>query len=81
MEKISIKVPIKKIVDKHPKVQEIMVSLGFKHIADPAMLNTVGRIITIKKGVQKHKLDLEMVKETFLKEGFILEDTDEWVYK
>lgn len=54
-----------------------MVSLGFKHIADAAMLNTVGRIITIKKGVQKHKLDLEMVKETFLKEGFILEDTDE----
>lgn len=77
MERISINTPIKKLVDKHPKVQEIMVSLGFKHIADPAMLNTVGRIITIKKGAAKHKLDLEVVKERFLEDGFILEDTDE----
>lgn len=77
MIKLSINVPIKKLVDQHPKVLDIMVSLGFKHIAEPAMLNTAGRIITIKKGAEKHKLDLEFVKERFLEDGFELEDTNE----
>jgi len=80
MEKLSINIPIKKLVDQHPIVKDIMVSLGFKHIADAAMLNTVGRIITIKEGVKRHKLDMEDVKKRFLEDGFILEDTNEWVY-
>lgn len=81
MDKININVPIKKVIDRHPKVREIMVSLGFKHIAEDAMLNTVGRIITIKEGAKRHKLDLEMVRQRFLEDGFILEDENEWIYK
>lgn len=77
MEKISINVPIKQLIEKHPKIKDIMYSLGFVHIVNPTMLNTVGKIITIKKGVEKHKLDMEMVKQTFLNEGFILEDSNE----
>lgn len=74
MNKISINEPIKSVIDKHPKVKDIMLSLGFSHLAEPAMLNTVGKIITIKIGLKKHKLDLEEVREVFLKENFVLEE-------
>jgi len=77
MEKISVNEPIKNLIDKHPQIKEIMLSLGFKHIVDPLMLNTVGRIMTIKLGSKKQKLDLEVIKTKFLEKGFLLEDNNE----
>ncbi|HHX00050.1 MAG TPA: DUF1858 domain-containing protein [Acholeplasmataceae bacterium] len=77
MEHININEPIKNLIEKHPIIKDIMLDLGFKHIVDPMMLNTVGRFMTIKLGAKKHKLELEAVKEKFLEKGFILEDTNE----
>lgn len=78
MEKININIPIKQIITDHPGVRDIMISLGFSHLAEDAMLNTVGRFITIKEGLKKHKLDLEEVKKVFLNNNFLLEDIT-WV--
>ncbi len=74
---IDINKPIKKIVDEYPEVREIMVSLGFKHIANAAMLNTVGRFVTIKEGAKMQKIDMDLVESTFKENNFILEETNE----
>lgn len=74
---IDINKPIKKIVDEYPEVREIMVSLGFKHIANAAMLNTVGRFVTIKEGAKMQKIDMDLVESTFKENNFILEKTNE----
>lgn len=77
MERIDINEPIKDLITKYPEIKDIMLSLGFTHIVDPLMLNTVGRFMTIKLGAKKHKLELETVKERFLEKGFTLEDNNE----
>lgn len=74
---IDINKPIKKIVDEYPEVREIMVSLGFKHIANAAMLNTIGRFVTIKEGAKMQKIDMDLVESTFKENNFILEETNE----
>lgn len=77
MERININTSIKKLIDTYPNIKEIIYNLGFKNIIEPAMLNTVGRFMNIKKGAKMQKIDLALIKEKFLESGYILEDNDE----
>lgn len=53
-----------------PAVIEIMKELGFDSIANPAMLKTAGRFMTIPKGAQMKGIPMGKVKETFQKNGY-----------
>lgn len=65
------------MVKQYPEIKEIMKDLGFKDITNPVMLNTVGKVMTIKKGAQMKGIDIDKIKETFKLHNFILEDTHE----
>jgi hypothetical protein len=54
----------------NPDVIEIMKSLGFESIADPAMLSTVGRFMTIPKGAAMKNVSLDIIKEVFKNKGY-----------
>jgi hypothetical protein len=53
-----------------PAVIDIMKELGFDSIANPAMLKTAGRFMTIPKGAQMKGIPMEKIKETFEKNGY-----------
>lgn len=53
-----------------PEIIEIMKTLGFESISNPAMLNTAGRFMTIVKGAEMKKIDLDKIKEEFIKRGY-----------
>lgn len=57
---------------EYPEIIDIMKDLGFESIANPAMLNTAGRFMTIEKGAEMKKIDLEKVKEAFINNGFTI---------
>ena len=50
----------------------IMKTLGFDQIADPAMLNTVGRFMTIPKGAVLKKIPMDDIKRVFDENGYEL---------
>ena len=54
--KLDLSKPIYELVTQYPELKDIMVELGFKEIANPAMLNSVGRLTTIPKGAKIHKI-------------------------
>lgn len=56
----------------NPEVAEIMKELGFDNITNPAMLNTMGRFMTIPKGAAMRGIDLEKIKTEFRKRGYII---------
>jgi len=51
-----------------------MVELGFKDIVKPGMLQSMGRIMTINKGCSMKNIDIEIVREVFLKYNYTLEE-------
>jgi hypothetical protein len=57
-------------VTRYPEVMDIMVELGFHDIAKPGMLQTVGRFMTLSKGIKLKKMDIDTVKLTFQRYGF-----------
>ena len=73
MIKIQSDASVYDLVTAYPKIQEIMVSLNFKDIVKPGMLQTAGRVMTLKKGAALKKIDWETMKDTFKKNGFELE--------
>ncbi|HHU80544.1 MAG TPA: DUF1858 domain-containing protein [Acholeplasmataceae bacterium] len=71
---ININTSIHDLVKSYPEIKDIMKNLGFDNIVNPVMLNTVGRIMTIKKGSEMKNISLDKIKEAFLENNFILED-------
>ena len=71
---ININTSIHDLVKSYPEIKDIMKNLGFDNIVNPVMLNTVGRIMTIKKGSEMKNIGLDKIKEAFLENNFILED-------
>lgn len=71
MEKeIDLNKSVFELCKEYPEITEIMQEIGFKDIANPAMLNTAGRIMTIPKGAQMKKIDLETIRHAFEAKGF-----------
>lgn len=48
-----------------------MKKLGFEDIVKPGMLQTVGRIMTLKKGCEFRNFDYEVAKAAFNEVGII----------
>lgn len=70
MEKtIDLKKNIYELCSQYPEVLDIMKDLGFADIS-PAMLSTMGRFMTIPKGAAMKKLDLDKIKDEFVKRGY-----------
>lgn len=72
MEVININDKLHDIVIKYPDIKEIMVELGFKDILKPGMLQSVGKIMTIEKGVKVKRIDRDLVIASFKEHGYEL---------
>lgn len=74
MEKtIDFNVPVYDIIQKYPEVKQIMLDLGFKDLNNPALLNTVGRYVTLNKGSRLKKISIDKMVAAFEQAGFKVE--------
>ncbi|MGI6669690.1 MAG: DUF1858 domain-containing protein [Acetivibrionales bacterium] len=53
-----------------PEIVQIMTNLGFENIANPAMLNTAGRFMTIPRGAAIKGIQMEKIKDEFTRRGY-----------
>ncbi|MNI42660.1 hypothetical protein D3C73_969610 [compost metagenome] len=60
------------LCSSHPDAMEIMLELGFKSIAEPGMLQTAGRFMTLAKGAKMKKIDPELIKAKFRSKGYAI---------
>ncbi len=71
---ISLTDSIYNIVNKYEEVIEIMESLGFEGMTNKKTINTVGRIMTLKKGAKFKNIALKKITDEFKKHNFIVEE-------
>ncbi|WP_019229779.1 DUF1858 domain-containing protein [Sedimentibacter sp. B4] len=55
---------------EYPDVKNILAELGFSDITKPGMLETAGRFMTIKKGSITKGIEIEKIKQEFIKRGY-----------
>ena len=61
---IDLSQPVATIIKEHPEVKELLIDLGFKPLSNPAMLNTVGKVTSLKAGSKLANIPLEKIKQT-----------------
>ncbi len=71
MEKVvDLSKTVYELCEKEPEIIEVMKSLGFDSISNPAMLRTAGRFMTIPKGADMKGISMEEVRIAFEQHGF-----------
>lgn len=58
---VDLNRPVKQVLDSHPELLDILVDLGFKPLANPAMRQSVGKVVTLKQGCKLINLPLEQL--------------------
>lgn len=67
---INVNTTVYDLISSYPVIKDLMIELGFKDLKNPALLNTTGRYMTLKKGAKLKKIPLEKIIETLEKNGF-----------
>ena len=63
---------------KDPNIAGILAEAGFSDILKPGMLQTAGRFMTIHKGAAMKHIDIQDVREIFVRHGYtVKEDSNE----
>jgi uncharacterized protein len=62
------------LVHHVPGFKEALIELGFDQLANPIQLNTVGRIMTLRKGSAMKGIDLSVIRAALAKQGILLEE-------
>lgn len=57
-----------------PQVMSILTKLGFSDIVKPGMLETAGRFMTIPKGADLKKIEMDRIKKEFADNGYIIKE-------
>ena len=74
MKTIDLSKSVYEICSEYPEVVEIMKEIGFKEIANPGMLNTAGRFMTLPKGAAMKKIGMDSIIETFAANDFDIKE-------
>ena len=61
------------LVTEYPELAEIMDKLGFSEVKKPAMLHSVGKLMTIPKGAKMKGIEMLDVVAALIKAGFAIE--------
>lgn len=62
------------IITFHPEAKDILFDIGFKDIIKPGMLQTVGRIMTLRKGSIMKSIDLDIIIKAFKDKGYTIKE-------
>lgn len=74
MKTISLDETIHSLVIRYPESKNILVELGFKDVIIPVMLQTAGKMMTLRKGSNFKKIELKTIIQTFESYGFKIEE-------
>ncbi len=76
MEEISLKDTVYETVTKHPRIREVIVSLGFAPLRDDKMLQTAGRMMTLGRAAKQFGISYETIVQTLEANGFSVKETE-----
>ena len=75
--KIDLTKSVYELAQENPELVGIMARLGFSEITKKAMLNSVGKLMTIPKGAKMKGIRMEDIVRTFEENGFEVSVTEE----
>ncbi|MCI1902612.1 MAG: DUF1858 domain-containing protein [Enterococcaceae bacterium] len=70
MKKIALEQTITDIIQEYPETEPLFLELGFHHVSDEGMRDTVGKTLTLAKGMELKAISREKIDKFFAAHGF-----------
>lgn len=62
-------------LQNHPEIKDLLIELGFTPLSQPQMVQTVGRITSLKKGSKIAKIPLDKIILQLELNGYIVKES------
>ncbi len=62
------------LLDHYPDLIEVLYDFGFTQIKLPGMIQSAGRFMTLRKGCEMKKLDIDLLVKIFIKLGYTIKE-------
>lgn len=72
---IDIDRPVAELIGKYPDLKPVLIDAGFKKLAEPLALKTVGKLVSIKAGAEMLGLDLDAILAALKDAGYTTMDS------
>lgn len=77
MIEIKLDTTVFQLVERYPQTKELLIELGLDGVANPLMLRTAGKKMTVKKGAKMKRIPWSDVTSLFEQHHFIFEEEDD----
>ncbi len=68
--KLDLNKTVFELCKDDPAIISILQEAGFRDVANPIMMKTAGKVMTIPKGVLMKKINLDDIKQIFRNHGY-----------
>lgn len=75
---IRLNIPVYEVIKAHPEVLDILVEAGFKPLANPMMLHTVGKVTSLNQGAKRIRLPLNELIQLLEWNGYEVEGAEQY---
>ncbi|MBG9983049.1 DUF1858 domain-containing protein [Aerococcaceae bacterium DSM 111020] len=73
---IDLTLPVSDTLKQHPELLDLLVQLGFKPLGNPAMRETVGRLVSLNKGCDMIHLSKEKLIQELEWNGYMVKGAE-----
>lgn len=75
MKKINLNETVYQLIQQYPELKNILVHIGFTPLQNDHLLNSVGRMMPLKKGAEQIGLDIPELIAKLEGQGFTIEES------
>lgn len=76
MMQINLNQPVYDIIKQHPELKQLLIDIGFSPLANQAMLQTAGRMVSLRQGANKIGIPIEQIIRTLEWNGYEVKKDD-----
>lgn len=71
---IDLSIPVNDTLKKNPEILDLLVDIGFKPLKNPAMRESVGRLVTLNKGCDMINIPVSQLVQELEWNGYTVKD-------
>ena len=69
---IDLDLPVYQTLQDHPEILDLLVDLGFKPLKNPMMVNSLGKVTSLRQGASLIQLDLNDLITSLDQNGYLI---------
>ncbi|AXY25101.1 hypothetical protein CL176_03125 [Suicoccus acidiformans] len=76
MNEVDLDIPVADVLDNQPELLDLLVNIGFKPLANPIMRQSVGKVVSLRRGAKMIGIPMTQLVKELIWNGYIVKGAD-----